>query len=298
MTDIPAWGIDLTAVSLKAVKLALSSEGKVRAEAWEVIDFAEDVENVQGLGRHDAQKRALHSFLRHHNVRDCLVFASLRGESAFNRTVTVPQTGDPNLDRLLEYEAQQQIPYPLDDVFWDRRVVAIRAERRRRSRRSTPSRSRSSPSGSSRLEIAGLPVDGLVLRPVALQNFCARERLLEPGSVVIDVGYGATQVLLVHEDQTTFRCLAVGGVRAREPHREDAEGRPPRRAPPRARPDEAEARRRPARSRALQQGSRARDRDRGPAGDPRVHERPARASSRPTSCCSRRTPPCRRWPRC
>jgi hypothetical protein len=59
--------------------------------------------------------------------------------------------------------------------------------------------------------MAGLPVDGLVLRPVALQNFCSRERLLEPGGVVIDVGYGATQVLLVHEDQTTFRCLAVGG---------------------------------------------------------------------------------------
>jgi Tfp pilus assembly PilM family ATPase len=210
MPDIPVWGVDLTAVSLKAVKLALSSEGKVSAEAWEVIDFAEDVENVQGLGRHDAQKRALHSFLRHHDVRNCLVFASQRGESAFNRTVTVPQTGDPNLDRLLEYEAQQQIPYPLEDVFWDRRVVAIR------------------PNGDviatiyaiqkeivnerlSRLELAGLPVDGLVLRPVALQNFCSRERLLEPGGVVIDVGYGATQVLLVHEDQTTFRCLAVGG---------------------------------------------------------------------------------------
>jgi type IV pilus assembly protein PilM len=209
MTDIPAWGIDLTAVSLKAVKLALLPDGKVRAEAWEVIDFAEDVENLQSLGRHDAQKRALHSFLRHHDVKDCLVFASLRGESAFNRTVIVPQTGDQNLDRLLEYEAQQQIPYPLEDVYWDRRVVAIR------------------PNGDvvatiyaiqksivterlSKLEVAGLPVDGVVLRPVALQNFCARERLLEPGSVVIDVGYGTTQVLIVHEDQTTFRCLAVG----------------------------------------------------------------------------------------
>jgi type IV pilus assembly protein PilM len=212
MTDIPAWGIDLTAVSLKAVKLALLPDGKVRAEAWEVIDFAEDVENVQALGRHDAQKRAVHSFMRHHDVRDCLVFASLRGESAFNRTVTVPQTGDQNLDRLLEYEASQQIPYPLEDVFWDRRVVAIRengdvvATLYAVQKAIVTERL-------SKLEVAGLPVDGLVLRPVALQNFCARERLLEPGSVVIDVGYGATQVLLVHEDQTTFRCLALPGAK-------------------------------------------------------------------------------------
>ena len=207
MTDIPVWGVDLTAVSLKAVKLALTSEGKVRAEAWEVIDFAEDVENVHGLGRHDAQKRALHSFLRHHDVKDCLVFASLRGESAFNRTVTVPQTGDQNLDRLLEYEAQQQIPYPLDDVFWDRRVVAIRENGDVIATIYAIQKSIVN-ERLSKLEMAGLPVDGLVLRPVALQNFCSRERLLEPGSVVIDVGYGATQVLLVHEDQTTFRCLA------------------------------------------------------------------------------------------
>src|SRR5262245_30796845 len=209
MADIPVWGVDLTATSVRAVKLAATSEGKVWAEAWDVIDFAEDVENVTSLGRYDAQKRAIHSFIRHHDLKGCLVFASLRGEAAFNRTVTVPQTADQNVDRLLEYEAQQQIPYPLDDVYWDRRVVAIRengdvvatiyaVQKSIVTERLT------------KLELAGLEVDGLVLRPVALQNFCAREGLLESGTVVIDVDYGGTQVLLVHEEQTTFRSLAAG----------------------------------------------------------------------------------------
>jgi type IV pilus assembly protein PilM len=210
MTDIPVWGIDLTAVSLKAVKLALTQDGKVQAEAWEVIEFAEDVQNVQALGRHDAQRRALHSFLRHHDVKGCLIFASLRGESAFNRTVTVPQTGDQNLDRLLEYEAQQQIPYPLEDVFWDRRVVAIRENGDVVATIYAVQRAIVN-ERIARFDVAGIPVDGVVLRPVALQNFCSRERLLENGSVVIDVDYAGTQVLLVHEDQGTFRCLPIGG---------------------------------------------------------------------------------------
>jgi type IV pilus assembly protein PilM len=210
MTDIPVWGVDITATCLRAVKLSLDSSGKVWAEAWDVIDFAEDVDNVHSLGRWDAQKRAIHSFLRHHDIEGCLIFATLRGESAFNRTVTVPQTADTNVDRLLEYEAQQQIPYPLDDVYWDRRVVAIKEDGDVVATIYAVQKSIVT-ERLGKLEIAGLTVDGLVLRPVALQNFCSREHLLEPGTVVVDVDYAGAQVLLVHEDQTTFRSLAVGG---------------------------------------------------------------------------------------
>src|SRR5262245_29845319 len=209
MADIPVWGVDLTATSVRAVKLAQTSAGKVWAEAWDVIDFAEDVQNVHSLGRYDAQKRAIHSFLRHHDISGCLIFASLRGESAFNRTVTVPQTADQNVDRLLEYEASQQIPYPLEDVYWDRRVVAIKENGDVVATIYAVQKSIVT-ERLGRLELAGLKVDGLALRPIALQNFCAREHLLESGSVVIDVDYAGSQILLVHEDQATFRSLAIG----------------------------------------------------------------------------------------
>jgi hypothetical protein len=55
-------------------------------------------------------------------------------------------------------------------------------------------------------------VDGLQLRPVALHNFCSTERLLDEGTIVVDVDYDAIQVLVHHEDQSWFRCLPVGGV--------------------------------------------------------------------------------------
>jgi type IV pilus assembly protein PilM len=209
MTDFPVWGIDLTATSIRAIKLALDDDGKVRAEAWEVIDFGEDVADVHSPGRYDPQKRALHKFVRNHDLKECQVFVSLRGEAAFNRTVVVPQTADQNVDKLLEYEAQQQIPHPLEDVYWDRRVVAIKENGDVVATLYAVPRS-SVTERLAKLEVGGLKVDGIVLRPIALQNFCARERLLEPGSVVIDVDYGGTQILLIHEDQPTFRSLPLG----------------------------------------------------------------------------------------
>ena len=113
--------------------------------------------------------------------------------------------------RRLEYEAQQQVPHPLDEVFWDRRVIAIREDGEVHAtlfavkKALVEDRLR-------KLAKARFPVDGIQLRPIALHNFCAYERLLEPGTIVIDVDYAGLQVLIHHDDQTWFRVLPVGGV--------------------------------------------------------------------------------------
>ena len=110
MSQLPVWGIDVTAASLRAVLLALGEDGKLRAEAWDVIDYAEDVEDVRSGARYDAMTRAVKRFLQHQNVRSAKVVASIRGETAFMRTVSVPQLDDESLDKILAYEAQPAAP--------------------------------------------------------------------------------------------------------------------------------------------------------------------------------------------
>jgi type IV pilus assembly protein PilM len=179
--------------------------------AWDVVDFAEDVEDLASIQRYAHLGRAAFHFRSRHKLTKSHVWASVRGESAFVRTVVVPPVNDESLDRILEFEAQQQVPHPLSEVYWDRRVLAIREDgailatiyavkqavvedRVRKLRR------------------AGVPVDGAQLRPVALQNFCAFERLLDHGTVVVDVDYAHVHVLIHHDDQTWFRVLPIGAV--------------------------------------------------------------------------------------
>ncbi|HYC78117.1 MAG TPA: pilus assembly protein PilM [Planctomycetota bacterium] len=209
MNQLPVWGIDLTAANLRAVRLSLDASGKPRADAWDAIDFAEDVEDVRGVGRYDAMSKAVKRFLKHQDVRNARTIVSIRGETAFNRTVTAPQLNDESLDKILGYEAQQQIPYPLDDVYWDRRVVGLKeggdvtvtlyAIRKQQ----VDDRIR-------KLHLMHLPVDAVQLRPLALQNFCAAERLLEHGTAVVDFDYAGLQILVCHDDRTWFRCLPTG----------------------------------------------------------------------------------------
>jgi type IV pilus assembly protein PilM len=227
MSQLPVWGIDVSASSLRAVKLAQGEDGRVRAVAWDVIDFAEDVEDVRGVGRYDAMSRAVKRFIKHQDLRNAKVVASIRGETAFMRTVTAPQLGGESLEKILAYEAQQQIPFPLQEVYWDRRVLGIRdggdvvfslyAIRRTQ----VDDRLR-------KLGSMGLPVDALQLRPIALQNFCAAERLLDDGVVVVDFDFTGLQILVAYEDRVWFRCLPTGGcdfveklvLRMRIPHGE------------------------------------------------------------------------------
>lgn len=209
MSQLPVWGIDVTASSLRAVKLAMGEDGRAHAVAWDVIDFAEDVDDVRGVGRYVAMTRAVKRFVKHQDLRNAKVVASIRGETAFMRTVSVPQLGGESLEKILAYEAQQQIPYPLSEVYWDRRVLAIRdggdvvfslyAIRRMQ----VDDRLR-------KLGSMGLPVDALQLRPLALQNYCAAEKLLEDGTVVVDYDFSGLQILVVHEDRVWFRCLPTG----------------------------------------------------------------------------------------
>ncbi len=210
MSQLPVWGIDVTASSLRAVKLAMGEDGRPHAVAWDVIDFAEDVEDVRGVGRYVAMTRAVRRFAKHQDLRNAKVVASIRGETAFMRTVSVPQLGGESLEKILAYEAQQQIPFPLPEVYWDRRVLAIRdggdvvfslyAIRRAQ----VDDRLR-------KLGSMGLPVDALQLRPLALQNYCAAEKLLEDGTIVVDYDFSGLQILVVHEDRVWFRCLPTGG---------------------------------------------------------------------------------------
>ena len=211
MDVVPAWGIELSSYALRAVKLELNKAGKPRITAWDIVDFAEEVEDLTDLSRHHVMSRALFHFKSRHHLRHSRVFVSVRAETAFNRTVVIPPVNDESLDRLLEYEAQQQIPFPLDEVFWDRRVLSIREDGEIHAtlyairRALVEDRHR-------RLVKSRFPVDGFQLRPIALHNFCAMERHLEPGTVVICVDYGGIQILVYHDDYSWFRCLPIGGV--------------------------------------------------------------------------------------
>lgn len=208
---LPAWGVEVTAVGLRCVRLDHAADGELRIIAWDVVDFSESIPDPTAVARFSHIERALRSLARRHDFTRSAVWASMRGEAAFSRTVEIPALSGSGLEAMLGYEAMQQIPYEPERVYWDHRVLSMDAEQGVRAsiyamrRDLVDDRLR-------KLERAGFPVDGIQIRPLALINFCAYEGLLREGTAIIDVDYSGIQVVVQHEEEWWFRVLPLGGI--------------------------------------------------------------------------------------
>jgi Tfp pilus assembly PilM family ATPase len=113
------WGIDIGQCALKTLKLR-SLDGQLQVEAFDII------EHPKILSQPDADRRqlvrnALEQFLARNNVVGSTVVVAVPGQSSFTRFVKLPpvdpsQTG--KIERIIGYEAEQQIPFPIGDVIW------------------------------------------------------------------------------------------------------------------------------------------------------------------------------------
>ena len=52
------------------------------------------------------------------------VYYTISGHSVFTRFVSLPSIDGSDLDELVEFEAQQNVPFPIDEVTWDYQRVS------------------------------------------------------------------------------------------------------------------------------------------------------------------------------
>ena len=107
------WCIDGGKSSLKAIKIQRSGNG---AE----IVAAEKIEHPTGAGP-EANAAAISTLASQHSVSGPLAIA-LPSRSALTSFITVPPVDGKKLEELIGYEAQQNIPLPMEDVIWDSHV--------------------------------------------------------------------------------------------------------------------------------------------------------------------------------
>ena len=110
------WGIDIGQCALKAIKLADFEE------VVEVVDF-EIIEHPEILSQPDVDKpllirQSLEQFLSAHETRGSTIVLSVPGQSSFTRFFKPPPVDAKELPRIVQYEAAQQIPFPVDEVIW------------------------------------------------------------------------------------------------------------------------------------------------------------------------------------
>jgi type IV pilus assembly protein PilM len=209
-TPKTVWGIDIGQVALKAVKLR-NAEGELQVEAFDII------EHSKILSEPDADPKvlirsALEQFLARNNVSDSLVAVAVPGQSSFTRFVKLPPVDAKKIPDIVRYEAEQQIPFPIDDVIWRWQTfvdpdspdmeVGIFAMKQIDVHDMLD-----------RFTEVGLNVEFVQMAPLALYNFMMYDgqAATEGATLLADVGADKTDLVVADGPRMWTRTIQIGG---------------------------------------------------------------------------------------
>ncbi len=111
------WGVDLGQCALKAIKLVPAENGV------EVVDYV-FLEHPKILSQPDVDRNALieeamKKLLDQHDLTKENIVVSVPGQHTLARFSKLPPVDKKKIPEIVQYEAQQQIPFDMDEVIWD-----------------------------------------------------------------------------------------------------------------------------------------------------------------------------------
>ncbi len=203
------WGIDIGKNSIKAVRIR---HDKSRVEI-KAVDRVEYTGSKEGLPSAEEINRAFNTFISRNSIRSTdSVAVALPGHMALIRFINVPQLATADLSESIIGEAQQKIPFPLDEVQWGFQKI---------DKPYKPGEEIEVGLFAIKKEIienyladfdeSGIEVDILTIAPLALFNFVKYEMSLPDNVVVVDIGADHTDLVIVEGNKFYVREIALGG---------------------------------------------------------------------------------------
>jgi type IV pilus assembly protein PilM len=136
---------------------------------------------------------------------------AIAAQSAFARFVKLPLVEQEKIERVIGFEAQQNVPFPLDEVVWDYQlvgggpdklvevvIVAVKAEYLETI--------------NAAVEESGLRADKIGLATMGLYNAFRYNYTNIPGcSLLVDIGARTTNVLFIEPGKIFSRSVPIGG---------------------------------------------------------------------------------------
>lgn len=136
---------------------------------------------------------------------------SMSGQSVFTRFIKLPPLDEDNIDELVKFEAQQHVPFPIDEVVWDWQLldstgpekevalVAIKDDALTEINETVAE--------------AGLGTKEVDAAPMALYNaFRYNYPDVQESVLLMDVGAKATNLVYIEGNRLFTRSIAVGAA--------------------------------------------------------------------------------------
>ncbi len=168
-----------------------------------------DPEKETGLGPHIVS--AIRAIMKDRGIRPAPLMLSLSGQVVFPRFVRLPAVGRDKLLQMVQYEVEQNVPFPINEIVWNHQFIGddssgeqcamIVAAKIENVREITDC-----------VLAAGLEPEVVDVAPMALYN-CLRFNYAELAgcTVLLDIGARSTNLIFVEDEKIYSRCIPVAG---------------------------------------------------------------------------------------
>lgn len=202
-------GVDIGASTVKVAEFQV-----VRGQILKLTNF-----NHAELGldpEHEENRSALlvstlRNLLKERGIRRGKTVFSVSGQSVFTRFVKLPPVDEAKVAQIIQYEAQQNVPFPIQEVVWDYQLIGTNAQ--------------------GELEVVLFAIKGNIIEelnqgvesvgletvlvdvaPMALYNaYRYNYGELEGCTMILDIGARTTNLLFAEQNKIFSRSLPIAG---------------------------------------------------------------------------------------
>ena len=201
--------LDIGASTVKVGEFAASRSHGLRLTNFNYADLGIDPE-------HEENRKALivstiRNVLREKNIHTTRAIFSVSGQSVFTRFVKLPPVEESKVVQIIQYEAQQNVPFPIDEVIWDYQLVGSSQEGELEVVL-LAIKSDIIEDLNDGVESAGLHTEMVDVAPMALYNAVRYNVPDGDGcTMIVDIGARTTNLLFIENNRVFSRSIPIAG---------------------------------------------------------------------------------------
>ena len=201
--------IDIGAATIKVGEFQMSKTHGLRLINFNHADLGLDPEHEEE--RKSLIVAAIRSALREKNIKARHVVFSVSGQSVFTRFVKLPPVEESKVEQIIQYEAQQNVPFPIDEVIWDHQLLGS-TEQGELEVVLLAIKSDIIEDLNEGVESAGLHTEIVDVAPMALINAVRyNEGEIDGCTMVVDIGARTTNLLFLEKSRIYSRPIPIAG---------------------------------------------------------------------------------------
>lgn len=201
--------LDLGSHTVGLAEFATQAGGGLVLLGYRLREILADATNESA--RNTQIGAAIAEMMRELQVKSGRVNYCVAGQSVFARFVKLPAVEEEKIERIIAFEAQQNVPFPIEEVVWDYQLVGAGADEQIQVVL-VAIKSDLLESINRAVEGAGLRTQVVDVATMALYNaFRYNYSELSDCSLLVDLGARTTNLLFVEHGKVFSRSVPIGG---------------------------------------------------------------------------------------